>query len=55
MRTLVQLPVQDMISGIVDTAVRQAVILQRKADAESAKQSRLREIGEPYNFTLNIR
>jgi hypothetical protein len=47
----VEIATNNMLNEIVDTAVRQAVILQCKANKEYKKQKSLELAGEPYNYT----
>lgn len=52
MKNLIEVVTNKLLNEVVDTAVREAVKLQKKANDEYAKQCELRDNSQPYSFTM---
>ena len=52
MRDMISAVTNKMLNEMVETAIRQAVQLQVKANKEDAKQRELRDSNKPYDFRM---
>lgn len=50
MKNMVEVATNKMLNDVVDTTIRQALMLQRQANDIRAEQTALRAEGKPYNF-----
>jgi len=51
MKDMVELATNKLLNEVTEQAIREALILQRRANEERAAQKKLEDSGEPYNYT----